>query len=438
LKSRFFWNNEAFFLTKKSRQLYFVLIASIMTLLVSSQALVQYKLNEIERDGQLINDAGRMRMLSQRLILQCLKEKEMDRAGSSIEQTSELFAEHIRALSTQIDKSFYSLNKQSFDSTQSIALEIVELTKIFQEEDAHLRAFSLEKLLKIGEDYLVAQNKLVSDIQVHYESKLSRISTLEIVLTMIALLIIIGEVIFIFLPLDKKYKNKVEALDCAIKAQNVTTKTISHDLRTPLGAISSAYSLLKGQIDYKDPGDEKLFEIIGEASNQSIATVSAILVEDESRSKATESVVTSLRAVIQAQLSLFRAKNPNCNRITFEKGNCSAKVNIDIHGMSRVFQNLIQNALNYSDGMIKIELVEDATSVTARIEDRGEGIDKRIRDWFNSESGVEEFSVNSEKGFGLGLKYVKSTVSENGGTIKITRPKSAQGTVFNIIIPRLV
>lgn len=109
--------------------------------------------------------------------------------------------------------------------------------------------------------------------------------------------------------------------------------------------------------------------------------------------------------------------------------------------LSSVFQNLIQNAINYKKAFsadyrpfIKINVEQDVNTVDITISDNGLGIQKE-----NREKVFDiYYRVNNEgvQGTGLGLYIVKCIIDDLDGTIALDS-NAANGTTFKITIPNL-
>ena len=98
--------------------------------------------------------------------------------------------------------------------------------------------------------------------------------------------------------------------------------------------------------------------------------------------------------------------------------------------------NLLQNAIKAtgSEGKIKIDLKNDNTNVTIKIQDTGHGISARnlphIFEPFYSEG-----QKDNQSGTGLGLAIVKSIVEKFNGNITV-KSKEGKGTEFTLEFPQ--
>jgi signal transduction histidine kinase len=107
-------------------------------------------------------------------------------------------------------------------------------------------------------------------------------------------------------------------------------------------------------------------------------------------------------------------------------------ITADLLHFSNVIDNLVENAIKYSDNEVNINIsVTDLQNeLQIVVEDNGMGISaydlKFIFDRFYRSNRKE---MKNKAGFGLGLTYVKSIVEEHGGTI-IAESRLNEGSKF--------
>jgi two-component system phosphate regulon sensor histidine kinase PhoR len=99
--------------------------------------------------------------------------------------------------------------------------------------------------------------------------------------------------------------------------------------------------------------------------------------------------------------------------------------------------NLIDNALKYSKNPeITINVSRDPKNAVISILDNGIGIDKKYYSHlFDKFYRVPSGDIHNEKGFGLGLNFVKKVVDAHKGQILVTSEEN-KGTQFTMLIPQ--
>lgn len=110
--------------------------------------------------------------------------------------------------------------------------------------------------------------------------------------------------------------------------------------------------------------------------------------------------------------------------------NESASVEADRTHLSNVLNNLIDNAIKYSEDSVEITITGDSRGLSLR--DNGIGIpSKSIPYLFNKFYRVPHGNRQDVRGYGIGLYYVKSILDKMGWDIEV-RSKEGEGSVFTI------
>jgi signal transduction histidine kinase len=107
-------------------------------------------------------------------------------------------------------------------------------------------------------------------------------------------------------------------------------------------------------------------------------------------------------------------------------------VKTDPEQMSRVFANIISNAvqaMNGKGGELNIGTAVDDNFVSVIFQDNGCGIPKE-----NMGKIFEPLFTTKPKGIGLGLAISKRLIEQNGGKIEVAS-LVGQGTTFTVKIP---
>lgn len=187
---------------------------------------------------------------------------------------------------------------------------------------------------------------------------------------------------------------------------------ISHDLRTPLTAISGYLELLEKE--EKSEAAQRYIGIIKDRTEhmkqlcEELFRYSIVISTTDSISY--ESV--TVNAVLEESISSYYAALTGAN-ITPNISICEKKIvrSLDKNALSRIFGNLIGNAIKYSDGDLVITLSESgAITFSNHTRDLDETQAGKL---FNRFFTVE----NAEKSTGLGLSIAKALTEEMNGTI---------------------
>lgn len=110
----------------------------------------------------------------------------------------------------------------------------------------------------------------------------------------------------------------------------------------------------------------------------------------------------------------------------------------DSHMMRMVIENLITNAIKYTDpeGEVTVQLIRAGDNYSIKVTDTGVGIaSEDIPKLFQQFTRIPNERSNKVSGTGVGLYLARSLTEMHGGTITV-KSKLGVGTTFTIIIPR--
>ena len=196
-----------------------------------------------------------------------------------------------------------------------------------------------------------------------------------------------------------------------IQGENAITN-ISHDLRTPLTTICGYLSLLD-----KEEKSEHIARQLSIIKNRTFALKQLVeelfryttIISDTENSVYTETVINNvLEDCISSYYAIFKEKGitPNINL-------CEQKIvrSVDKTALLRIFNNIIDNAIKYSEGDLTISLFENGKIVFSNhTSDLNEIQIGKLFDRF--------YTVNTaRKSTGLGLSIAKALIEKMDGNI---------------------
>jgi two-component system phosphate regulon sensor histidine kinase PhoR len=110
----------------------------------------------------------------------------------------------------------------------------------------------------------------------------------------------------------------------------------------------------------------------------------------------------------------------------------------DKQHLTNVFRNLIDNALKYASvqPVISISASEQDEGIMISVQDNGIGIPaSHSKMIFEKFQRVQQGNLHEQKGFGLGLAYVKKIVELHKGSIRVDSEVN-RGSRFNVYLPK--
>lgn len=216
--------------------------------------------------------------------------------------------------------------------------------------------------------------------------------------------------------------------------QERLTQTLAHDLRSPLSAAK-----MNAQLFLRNPEDlNKGIEATKRISN-SLDRIDLMITDllDAGKLRAGEKLVVNIQEcdleVILKQVA--NETNFLCeDRVVFKSsGSEIGQWNAD--GLRRVFDNLIINAMKFSDPNtpITIELQKDEENIKVSVHNFGRPIPaEEVPILFEQYRRAR--TSKDKKGWGLGLVVVKGVVEAHGGNVEV-ESNHEKGTIFRVILP---
>lgn len=219
---------------------------------------------------------------------------------------------------------------------------------------------------------------------------------------------------------------------------------ITHDLRTPLTAISLTISMLE-QGSFGSLSESALRQIsrAARSTDSLLKLVNDLLVINklDSGRFTLDLEHFSLREAVDAALdcveNLVSEKD-----IEIEVLGENVWLDFDFDRMTQVLINLLSNAIKFSPkgGVITIEVDEDKKGIALYVMDDGPGVpEKAQREIFDRYLQVDASRKEEKRGTGLGLAICKEIVELHGGSLGV-KPADGRsgrkGACFWLVLPR--
>lgn len=238
-----------------------------------------------------------------------------------------------------------------------------------------------------------------------------------------------------YTELENAYKD-LQHLD---KMKSEFVQNISHELRTPL-------TFIKGYVELLLDGD------MGELDDEQLMALEIVMDKAGSLSRLVDDII-SLQQAERARRTYDAFSLADVGHAAVISAQASAaEVGITLHDeisdglplvsgdkqrLSQVFDNLLQNALKFSNpgDSVTVRMMEQGAFIHTEVEDTGIGIPadqlSRIFDRFYQVDGT---TTRRFGGTGLGLAIVKQIVENHGGEVGV-ESTPGKGSRFYFCIP---
>ena len=219
----------------------------------------------------------------------------------------------------------------------------------------------------------------------------------------------------------------------------------SHELRTPLAALSGFIETLKGAARNDTAARERFLDIM-EAQAKRMArliddllSLSRIELAAHVRPETPVELLPIVRQVIDALQMLARDRGVT---VTIDAPKEPLIVSGNRDELTRVFENLVENALKYGASGKRVEItlsraftVSGGEEAVAAVRDYGPGIAAehlpRLTERFYR---VDIAESREQGGTGLGLALVKHIMNRHRGRLTI-ESRSGEGATFTVRLP---
>jgi two-component system, OmpR family, sensor histidine kinase KdpD len=218
-------------------------------------------------------------------------------------------------------------------------------------------------------------------------------------------------------------------------AKTAVLRSVSHDLRSPITAITAASEILDGADRTLSAADRaELVASIRQQARRLDRLVSNLLELSRLEAGAAhpELELWTIDGLIARALE---AIGPDSDRVETLLPTDLPLVEVDPTQIERALVNLVENALKFSPpaALIRVDAEAAGGEIVVRVVDQGPGVPAREYERI-FEPFVRGVSVDGERGSGLGLAIARGFVTLNGGRLWV-ESTVAEGTAFALALP---
>ena len=219
------------------------------------------------------------------------------------------------------------------------------------------------------------------------------------------------------------------------------TTEISHQLRNPLTRIGMATDLLLYHREQMQPSDVRKLEMIDTAAARIQHAVEDLLflvrTDAAGASISFEQSTVPLDQLLRTLAGKFDSQ-AQIKGITFQaRLPTSLSVKGDAIQLSRLFSNLLENALQYTEagGSVTLSWEQSKRSAVVWVKDTGIGIaTEHLPLVFERFWRSEQAQSQQPQGLGLGLTIAQAIARGHGGEITVSS-KVGEGSCFQVRLP---
>lgn len=234
--------------------------------------------------------------------------------------------------------------------------------------------------------------------------------------------------------LSQNFNLMTQELQSTEMLRNDFIRSVSHEFKTPLTAISGFAELLSGP-DVSDVQRVEYAKIIASES-QRLSTLTSNILRLSKLETSHFAIKTSrfaldeqLRQVLLTLEPMWSEKNLGLNLEL-----PSVRLENDEELFALVWVNLIGNAIKFSPvgGELSIELTQAGNEISVAISDQGIGMSEDVQNRI-FEKFYQADDQRHESGNGLGLALVKEILNHCGGSVEV-ESIPGRGSTFRVTI----
>jgi PAS domain S-box-containing protein len=217
----------------------------------------------------------------------------------------------------------------------------------------------------------------------------------------------------------------------------------AHELKTPLTSVIGNIQLLQRRFDRSgilSEREQRMLQIVADQTQRLHTMVLSLL--DVSRIEAGQLAIarapTDIAALAHQVASEVQLGRPE-RRIAVEVADAPLMVSGDALRLEQVFQNLLQNALKYSEPatLVTLSLRRLGAEVAVAVRDQGIGIPaESLPHLFERFYRASNAAHSPISGLGIGLAVVREIVALHGGRVAVESAEG-QGSTFTVFLPAL-
>lgn len=232
-------------------------------------------------------------------------------------------------------------------------------------------------------------------------------------------------------------KRESALLKAADAQKNEFLAMLSHELRNPLAALTTASQILRQS---KEGSDQAHFarQVVERQTRQMTRLVEDLL--DVSRLVLGKELLKledcELNRMIERQLAVIRAADSAHRQFEFE--GVEAWIRADRARIDQVLANLLDNAIKYSSAgsRIHIKTRREDDKAVIEIADEGDGIAPEVLPTiFDIFAQGPQNIARTQGGMGVGLTVVKRIVEMHRGTVTGHSEGRGKGATFTVTLP---
>lgn len=239
------------------------------------------------------------------------------------------------------------------------------------------------------------------------------------------------------MTLTNSFNAMFTRIQAAFTQQKQFAMNAAHELKTPLATMKTSLQVLNiGEPDIEDYKENA--EVMSDSVEHLISLVQNLLLTSSMAAEENINEKVSLDIIVQDCIQGMQSQIID-KELRVDVKTCSCPIRGNLVLLQSVVQNLIENAVKYSNtkGLVEVSILvsQENETATLTVTDCGIGIEsKNLPYVFDAFYRADKSRSKEIQGNGLGLSIVKNIVERYGGTITIDSVIE-KGTIVAVKLP---
>ncbi|HSK08221.1 MAG TPA: ATP-binding protein, partial [Vicinamibacterales bacterium] len=263
----------------------------------------------------------------------------------------------------------------------------------------------------------------------------------RVMLAAAALVVLFG-VLSGYVRLYRRELEKTRAMEEADRRRSEYLSMLSHELRNPLAAISSAVDVASQRV-----GDDLVLKRVTEVAGRQVGSMTRMLDDLLDVARMTLGRIALRRERVDIAAVVGAAVETIAPRVEALRHRLSVSLpreplpaEGDAVRLSQAIANLLDNAARYTPpgGLIEVTAAREGEEAVIRVRDTGKGIAPELMPrLFDAFERGEHSTGDAEGGLGLGLAVVRRLVELHGGQVEARSEGLGKGSELIVRLPAL-
>jgi signal transduction histidine kinase len=267
----------------------------------------------------------------------------------------------------------------------------------------------------------------------------------------IFILLFVVDISIIFIKLYQERLKQLSILEeenlrtkAALKAKEKLLSVVSHELKTPIAAVSGSLDILKGTAESSLPEAYTSLLTVARKNALRVSTIVSDMLDLQALESGDFALLREPISIIELVKTVVERNNSYEKPARFRIDDRTNGVRLLVRGdrgrLDHAIDNLISNAGKFSESdqevlIVVSEPLKNLNHISISVIDTGLGIDEsKLSTIFEKFGQIDSSATRRTGGLGIGLSMTKLVVKLHDGSMK-AKSKFGVGSTFQIDLP---